>query len=578
MSKEVTLEELAKTARKQLEDTAPQNVKKDNTNTVNTNIESGKAISVSDLGSHLRKTHNIEEKVSEESPMVKDAFDSMFNTLAERKRRISEEFMPIVEANARDMAMQRELGVDVFNTKLGDREEGIDSIPNENTISANINNDIISDTASTITDDLEKELNDAEDSTEESIVEPVIEKTYTVHNDEEKKPEKKEKKTVPQKDTNTVIEENSGEDDLDALMKDLEKEESKLDIEDDNEDTAEEIRARFKESLESVKIARDPIDLSKFKIRKTAVSSATVLSNVSARPQTLKRADWALFYTGRSMTFVESRGPELDALRKTISNSNGVNAVIASLKFIYDHTADANKPTFEAWCKLIRTEDIESLYFGLYRACYADANLVARACIGDKGCKRTSLIDTDINAMVKFEDDETKEKFYSILNKDSTTESFKVESELIQISDDFVLSYTMPTLFSTFIQYATLKPEVTEKYSDILNTMAYIDGFFSIDRQSQELVPISVKEFPNNINRTVLSKLKLYTDILKTLSVDQYNILNAKLNNIIQTSKVTYVYPEATCPECGTTIEEENIESVLNLLFTRAQLVQIKSL
>ena len=32
------------------------------------------------------------------------------------------------------------------------------------------------------------------------------------------------------------------------------------------------------------------------------------------------------------------------------------------------------------------------------------------------------------------------------------------------------------------------------------------------------------------------------------------------------------------CPECGTTIEEENIESVLNLLFTRAQLVQIKSL
>ena len=108
--------------------------------------------------------------------------------------------------------------------------------------------------------------------------------------------------------------------------------------------------------------------------------------------------------------------------------------------------------------------------------------------------------------------------------------------------------------------------------------MAYIDGFYSIDRQSQELIPIFVKEFPNNINKTVLSKLKLYTDILKTLSVDQYNILNAKLNNIIQTSKVTYVYPEATCPECGTTIEEENIESVLNLLFTRAQLVQIKSL
>ena len=71
---------------------------------------------------------------------------------------------------------------------------------------------------------------------------------------------------------------------------------------------------------------------------------------------------------------------------------------------------------------------------------------------------------------------------------------------------------------------------------------------------------------------------KTYTEILKTLTNDQYNILTAKLNNIVQTSKVTYIYPEATCPECGATIEEEQIDSMLNLLFTRAQLVQIKSL
>jgi hypothetical protein len=278
------------------------------------------------------------------------------------------------------------------------------------------------------------------------------------------------------------------------------------------------------------------------------------------------------------MTFEECSGPELDALRKTINNSNGVNGVIASLKFVYNHIVDANKKSFEAWCKSIRTEDIESLYFGMYKACYASANLVARADMGDKGCKKTSLIDTDIDAMVKYADDETKAKFDELMMMDTTDPSKKIKSNMMIVSDDLAISYTDPTLYSTFIQYAAIKSEITEKYADQLNTMAYIDGFFRIDQVNKQLIPISIKEYPNNINKTVLSKLKTYTEILKTLTNDQYNIMVGKLDNVIATPKVTYIYPEATCPECGNTIPEEPIESVLNLLFTRAQLVQVKSL
>ena len=563
MAKEITLEELANSSKANITKTT-ENI--ENKTSKSDNIQSGKAISVQDLGTQLRKSHGIDEpgpKVVEDAPLVKNAFESMYKTIEERKRRIEEEFMPIVEENARDMAMQRELGIDIENTKLGDREEGVEVAPGQ--------------TSTVITDEIEENTSDIidieldEDDTTD--IENEVEKQYVVH---EEKPVTKSK--PPKKKVVTKVVEEDTDDDLDSLMKDLEAEEEKLDIEDDDEDTAEEIRARFKESLQSVKIARDPIDLNKFKIRKTATSSASVLSSVNARNKQLKKADWALFYTGRSVSFMESRGPELDALRKTINNSNPINGVIASLRFVYDHIVDANKPSFESWCKLIRTEDIESLYFGLYRACYADANLVARACIGDNGCKKTSLIETDINTMVKFDSDEVKDKFYTILNKDTTTETKTFESELIQISDDFVISFSAPTLYSTFIQYATLKPEVADKYSDILNTMAYIDGFFNIDRSTQELIPLSVKEYPNNLNKTVLSKLKVYTEILKTLTNDQYNILTAKLNNVIQNSKVTYIYPETTCPECGSTIVEENIDSVLNLLFTRAQLVQIKSL
>jgi hypothetical protein len=284
------------------------------------------------------------------------------------------------------------------------------------------------------------------------------------------------------------------------------------------------------------------------------------------------------------MTFEECSGPELDALRKTINNSNGVNGVIASLRFVYNHNIDANKKSFEAWCKSIRTEDIESLYFGMYKACYGDTNLIARADRNDndknkdKGCGKTSLIDTPIGDMIKCKDDEAKKLYDELMSQDTTNPGSKVKSQTMVISDDFVVSYTDPTLYSTFIQYASLKPEITNKYSDQLNTMAYIDGFYKIDYANNKLIPIAIKEYPNNINKTVMSKLKTYIDILKTLSNDQYNVMVAKLDSVIGESKISYIYPEAVCPECGNTIPEEPVDSMLSLLFTRAQWVQVKSL
>ena len=245
---------------------------------------------------------------------------------------------------------------------------------------------------------------------------------------------------------------------------------------------------------------------------------------------------------------------------------------------------DGNKPSFEAWTKLIRTEDIESLYFGLYLACYGDTNLVVRVCDKEENknaCGKTSLIDTPIMSMVKFESDEVKAKFERIRSMDTTSDSTAFESDLMQISDDIVISYSKPTLYSTFIQYAPLEEKISQKYSDYLNTMAYINDFFMVDRNTNNLVPIKIKEYPNNLNKTVMSKLKVFIDIMKTLSNDQYNIMKGKLNQIDsmeEATQVSYIFPEVTCPECGQTIKESPIQSVLNLLFTRAQLAQVKNL
>lgn len=536
MGKEITLEQLANTTKPTQSSPNPVAA------TIPSSMKGARPISTSELGKKLEAA-NPDAKpktVEEDSPLVANALKGMTETLAERKEFIQNHVMPVVMENAQEMAMEAEM------------QENNES-PVETEVEEN--------------DDFFME----EDDEEEEVVTPMA--SYTTQKTGfESKPVEKVVHHVENEDEAADV-----SSDMDEMFKDLGFDDTDDDIEFE-EETAEELRERFKESLNDVKIIKDPIDLNKYSIRREPVSSAAALNNINSR-NALKRADWVLLHTGRPMSFVECKGPELEALRKTINTSNGINGVIESLRFIYRHVVDANKPVFEQWTKLIRTEDIESLYFGLYMACYADANYVARACIDEKnGCNKTSLIETDIKDMVKFESDKIKEEFDTIRMGDTTTHTTKIESTLMQISDDIVISYSSPTLYSTFIQYATLKPEVTQKYADYLDTMAYIDGFFTINHETKELIPLSVKEYPNNFNKTVMSKLKVFIEVMKTLSNDQFNVMQAKLSNIIETAKVSYIYPAATCPQCGTTIKEEPIESVLNLLFTRAQLVQIKSL
>jgi hypothetical protein len=560
MAKEITLEELAGSSARQATPTVP--------NAVTEGSNKGmRAVSTSDLGNRLKAQHPEanKEEVAEDSPLVKNAFEGMTKTLNEKKDFISNVMMPIVEENAREIAMENEMA----------EQQGEEEAPEQDT------------PVEVKADEDDFDMLDDEDQVEEKHYESV--NVAPAREPEPLKEVVKQETQAPKvvQIPSATIADDTEDDtaDLDSMLKDLgigDEEEDGADLEDD-EESAEELRERFKTNMGTIKIAKDPIDISKFRIRREPVSSSTALRSIRSNAH-LKRADWVLYCSGRSMSFAECDGPELDALNKTIRGSNGINGVISTLRFVYDHVIDGNKPTFENWTKLIRTEDIESLYFGLYLACYGDTNLVVRVCDKEQNknaCGKTSLIDTPIMNMVKFESDEVKEKFERIRSMDTTSDTTAFESELLQVSDDIVISYSKPTLYSTFIQYAPLEARINEKYSDYLNTMAYINEFFMIDRNTNNLVPIKIKEYPNNLNKTIMSKLKVYIDILKTLSSDQYNIMKGKLNQIDsmeEATQVSYIFPEAVCPECGQTIKESPVQSVLNLLFTRAQLAQVKNL
>ena len=553
MSKEITLEELAKSSNTKPV-TRVEETKKVESNVIQSSMKTAKPITMTELGKNLKDQHPEAQKkvVEEDAPIVKNAFAAMDATLAEKKRFYEEEVAPIIMENAREIAMEKE----IEEIDSNDKDENDFDLPD--------------------LDEFDTKEDSNTDSKDDGVyVAPTTINTNT--NLDESDKEIVENKVVEE---STKEKTTSDAGTLDDMMKDLGLDNEDADVIDIEEETSEETRERFKASLSSIKITRNPIDLTKFQIAKEPISSAMVLNTIGASNK--KRCDHPLLHSKRNMTFEECSGPELDALRKTIDNSNGINGVIASLRFVYNHNIDANKNTFEAWCKSIRTEDIESLYYGMYKACYGDTNLIARTDNADKktktGCGKMSLIDTPIKNMIKFKDDEAEELYKELINQDSTNPGNKITSQTMIVSDDIVISYTDPTLYSTFIQYASLKPEIVDKYSEHLNTMAYIDGFFRIDYENNKLIPIAIKEYPNNINKTVMSKLKTYIDILKTLSNDQYNIMTAKLDNVIGQPKISYIYPEVACPECGNTIAEEPVESMLSLLFTRAQLVQVKSL
>ena len=524
-----------------------------------TNSGKLKKIDTNVLAAQIESEHPKEKEPELKNPeLIDNAFNSLHNTI-NNKKRMADEMLEKTKEAAEDYVFEKEAGLDDESLEA---EEELER--KTNPVGMNLEE---------LDDELSKDLNEIEDDgiPEEYDEDNEIETPANNEsvNTEIEKPSKQESDIeIDDEDEDTV--------ELDNLLAEIDKEESN-DIDDDEEDS-EELRAKYRKQMGKVNITKNPINFSEYEIAEETISAAAILNNNNINPRK-KKADWVLYHTGINITVEECEGQELDALRKTIRNSNDINGVIASIRFVYNHIIDANKPPFETWCKRIRTEDFESLYFAQHLACYSDSNLISRVdSTEDGGCGKSFLEETDPYSMVSYADDDVKAECERIRNNDSTSEDHKIKAKLLQISDTFAISYKPATLYNTFIQYATLRPNIMEKYQDILDTLAYIDNFFYIDKTEKKLKKLRIKTYPNNLNKTVLSKLKVYTTILKTLSNDQYNIVTGKLANLAQDPKVTYVYPKTTCKECGHEIKEETVPSTLNLLFTRAQLAQIKNL
>lgn len=359
--------------------------------------------------------------------------------------------------------------------------------------------------------------------------------------------------------------------DNEDIEKELE-EEINEEIEDkDEEDDIDEQLSELKTSLkEKVHAVTNKIDLSTFSISNKPISIANALKSKSS---CVPKFTWGLFETGLPLTMTEFKGFDITnlSLRNYTDRYQGYTEIY---KLIYDHIVDENKPkTCEQWLKLINFYDIQHLYFGIYQASFKDANYIPYNC---PHCGETFISDNlPIESMVKYKDDATKEYAREVMTKCYDDESNNYDVELVQVSDDYVIGFREPSIFNVIFENAILDQKFTEKYAKVLSNLAFIDTIYTIDRETSSLRPIECDYYPNNLKKSVKSKIVKYNKILNLLSSDQLYEIDSIINKIGEKHEsISYVLPEIKCPKCGKTIEEEAMGTE-NMLFMRHQLKSI---
>lgn len=344
----------------------------------------------------------------------------------------------------------------------------------------------------------------------------------------------------------------------------------------DNDKEADERTEKLKAAIKGkIKPVAEALDLNSFTITNKPVALSSTLNNTMA--STVRTADWALYASGVPVTMKSFTGTEISKLNDT-SGKTRYNAVKDQYGMIFDHIVDrGDKPkTVEEWAKTISFLDIENLWFAVYRACFEGANYLPYTC---GSCNEIFLSDsTPIMDMVKFTNDEARAKFNIILNTETNPHPNLITSEMVQVSDNYAFTFREPTIYNMIFESAVLDKEFTDKYSDLIALIVYIEDIYYINRETMQLQPITHKVFPNNLAKTTKAKIIQFSKIIQTLNSDQYSSIMAYIQQInSKGDDISYVIPEATCPKCGSVINEQSYRAT-DLVFTRHQLATLAAL
>lgn len=374
---------------------------------------------------------------------------------------------------------------------------------------------------------------------------------------------------------------------IEDLLKELDDDDDFSDTDDNDIDIEEEDDEEQKEADEKkmlkemqnqvediIKPFNNIIDLKSFTISTKAKSVSKVLQNVEPGPT----ATWVLLDSGVPFTCTALGAVEIENLdpNKTNAQNGRIDALKQMYGTLFRHYTSPNKPEYlEQWVKTISYSDHDNLIFGYYKATFGNCNLITYAC---EKCKEVKIKEIPIEECIKYKDDETKKEVQKILKYGDPSHKSEIKARLIQVSDNLAVSIKSPSIYNIVFEFGVLEAEFTRKFADVLGTVGYIEDFYEIDIVNQKLIPIKVKEDPDNITKSVKRRIRSKVEVLKTLTPDQYQILTAEITKIsMNAERISYCQPKHVCEKCENVIEETEM-TAQEMLFMRHQLALVKTL
>ena len=341
----------------------------------------------------------------------------------------------------------------------------------------------------------------------------------------------------------------------------------------------------LKQAADVFKITSEDNDLSSI-AEAGAVNLNTALKIFKQQDTTSLRtmkATWPLMFTGIPAETTAFSGQELTQLIDdlqagfvpTRDNPNPepsmaqLRSVFTSL---YRHFVNPGRPSFNDWLHRISSIDFYDLIFAQYNAQFYHNNYLAYQC-PKHGCSKLFLEKKPVMDMVVFPNDKVKERFNAIMHKDSVITNL-YRTEPVRINDHFAMSFRTPSVYSMTFEPASLNPADKSKYSSIVGFLPMLDAVWIIDDRNRKKHRIDFGIVKDDLEKTVLRKIKGILQIMSTFNVDQRSIIYGEYLKIVtsmQKESITYQIPETKCPVCGTVIPAETTDPI-GALFTRARL------
>ena len=322
------------------------------------------------------------------------------------------------------------------------------------------------------------------------------------------------------------------------------------------------------------------LDTSQFVISKKIIPIKDALKNRVT--EITRTAKWPMMYAERPFIASALKGPEIALLfdYDDSGSESSIGITQQQLKIMYEHDANEYKPTtIENWAKTIPFLDIESIFAALYLASMKGSNYLPMTCREQK-CQHQFLTDNiDIDKIVKFNNDDIKNKFNEIMNTTITADNTaKYDSVVNVINDDFAIGLKIPSIFTMVYELNSVDRPFLEKYNTIISIIQYIDYIYKINHDTMNFEPIGWKAYVGNYGKTFKSKIATYAKILKDFDSKEFSVLIALINSMLtkatETRMVEYEIPAGKCIKCGAEIPAMPL-APRQLLFMQQRLVEL---